>query len=624
VFLIFWTANGAARLVDPRYRDAWHHYEYLAEGFVQGHTYLSLAPDPELLKLKDPYDPDANAHFRLWDASLYQGRYFLYFGPTPALFMAAGRIISGYLVPQRLAVAAFAAAGLAGLTLLLRDIRGRFFPALSPVALGAILVVAFHVSWLPVTLQRPAAWELPIVASVALVWWSVYFLWRYHDSGGRARWAIAAGTSLALLVGSRITFVFAAGALSVFFLVPAPVGPRNTPRGWQGLAAAAIVVAGGVGLLVYNHERFGSWLEFGQRYQLWGLDPWGNQTRNLEAHFFSPAYFLFDLRGYLLSAPRLGPYFPFLHPAWPDERPAGYQGFADVYGILCVLPVHLAGLAACGWAWSNRNVCGARAAGLAVAASACASALTGMVLCLWGGICSRYITELLAGWTIATSVGLMSIFGSRAGPGRAIRVLATVAAIWSVACTWLASADFQGCMARANPGVYDAIAHALNYPSQWWARAMGIHFGPVELGIRIPGSSSDAGTVLLASGRPQWMNRLVVNRVDPGHVQLVLLENDRRMLVTPALPVGSGLLNIRLDAPWLYPPQAHPYWDGMAAGRALELQTLFSIQWGAEGVAAHSKCSVDPVAFEPLVNSGSPDEPNSPRVESLNPIATAQ
>jgi hypothetical protein len=619
VLLQFWIAGGAARLEDPRYRDAWHHYEYLAEGFLEGHTYLSVAPDPQLLRLKDPYDPDANAHFRLWDASLYKGKYYLYFGPTPALFMAATKVLSGHMVPQRLAVAAFAAGGLTGLALLLRDIRKRYFPALAPAALGAILIVAFFASWLPVTIRRPAVWEVPIVASVAFVWWSVYFLWKFHDSGRRVPWAVAAGASLAFLIGSRPTFVFAAGAISILFLMPSVPGAGITARWGAGLLAGAVVFAGGVGLLVYNYERFGSLLEFGQRLQLWGNDYWGIPIRNMFRNYYSASYLLFDARTYLFSTPRLGPYFPFLHPAWTDDIPAGHQGLADPYGILPMMPVHLAGIAACGWAWRNRSGPGTRAAALAVAAAVGASLLTGLVLFTAGGITSRYTTELLAGWTVVTSVGLMSVFGS---PGsRGARILAAVAACWSVATVSLASAEFQGCMAVANPRSYSFLAHALDYPSQWRIRGRGLRFGPADIDVRIPDSVSTKETVLVASGRPLWMNRLILNRVDGSHVRLVLLENHRQVLETPLLKVAGGSLRFRLDAPWLYPPPAHPYWDDVNPGTARELQTLYSIRWDTGAASAHAVCPVDPVAFEPLVNVRSPDEPDSPYVESVDTIA---
>jgi hypothetical protein len=625
VFLQFWIANGAARLQDPRYRDAWHHYEYLAEGFLQGHTYLSVAPAPQLLSLKDPYDPDANAHFRLWDASLYKGRYYLYFGPTPALFMAAAGILSGHVLPQRLAVAAFAAGGLAGLALLLRDIRKRHFPALSPAALGAILVVAFFASWLPVTIRRPAVWEVPIVASVAFVWWSVYFLWKFHDSGGRARWAVAAGAALAFLIGSRPTFVFAAGAISLLFLVPSAPGSRIAAKWGSGLLAGAVVLAGGLGLLAYNYERFGSLIEFGQRLQLWGNDYWGIPIRNMFRDYYSLRYILFDARIYLLSTPYVGPYFPFLHPAWTGDLPAGHQGLADPYGIVPMMPVHLAGIAACGWAWRNRSGSNSRAAALALAAAVCASLLTGLVLFTAGGVTSRYTTELLSGWTIATSVGLMSVFGSPkgTGPGRGVRVLVSAAMCWSVASVCLASAEFQGCMAIANPRAYAFLSHALDYPSQWMIRERNLTFAPVDLAVRIPDSTSTNEVVLVASGRPLWMNRFILNRIDRRHVQLVLLENHRRVLETSPLPLTGDLLRVRLDAPWLYPPPGHPYWDSLDPRAARERQTLYSIQWDGGAVHTNAVCPVDPVAFEPLVNFRSPDEPDSPYVESIDKVGTA-
>jgi hypothetical protein len=616
--LMFWIAGGAANLEDPRYRDGWHHYEYLTEGFLHGHTYLSVAPDPQLLRLKDPYDPLVNAHFRLWDGSLYRGRYYLYFGPVPALFMLPWRIAAGQEPPQRLVVAFFAAGGLAGLALLIWELRRRFFPETPPLVLGAILVVAFHAAWLPVILRRSAVWELAIVAAAAFLWWSLYFLWKFHESNGAARWAVATGVSLALLMGSRANCLFEAAAIALLLFVPvAGNAARGAPRKGTALIAAAIAFAGGAALLLYNHARFGSWLEVGTSYQLPGADYRGS-------HYFKLRYIPFNARTYLLSLPRFGPYFPFVHPFWSDELPGGYLHVEDIYGVLFMMPVHLAGFYACAWAWANRAAAGARAAVVTLAAAASATVLSGLVLFIMGGACSRYITELLAGWTVVTSFGLMAVLGApaRLRPGRGVRIVACAAACWSVACVWLASAEYEGCMARANPAAYAALAHAMDYPSQWWARARGIRFGPLEIAVRFPDSQAASQTVLVAAGRPQWMNRLVANRVDRDHVQLVLLENDRRILVTPAVPVTGGRLHLRLDAPWLYPPPAHPYWDAVEPSRALELQNLFSVRWDSGAAAVHSRCLVDPVSFEPLVNAGPPDEPGSPYVESANVITT--
>jgi len=160
--LLAWIANGAAALEGDR-TDAWHHYEYLVDGFLKGQTSLSVEPAPELLRLRDPYDPARNGPWRLWDASLYRGRFYLYFGPTPALVMLPWRVATGHHLPQRLAVAAFGAAGMAALALLIAGVRRRHFPGLGPCAAAGILIVAMCASWLPVTIRRPDVWELPLV-----------------------------------------------------------------------------------------------------------------------------------------------------------------------------------------------------------------------------------------------------------------------------------------------------------------------------------------------------------------------------------------------------------------------------------------------------------------------------
>jgi hypothetical protein len=608
----FWISNGVAPWDGDR-SNMWHHYEYLAEGFLHGHTYLSVEPAPELLRLKNPYDPAANAPYRLWDASLYNGKFYLYFGPTPALVMLPWRIATGHEIPQRLVAALFAAAGLAGLALLLLEVRNRLFPRLPGLVLAAIVVVSFHASWIPVTLRRSGVWDLPIVAATACAWWALYFLWKFHDSGGRTQWAAATGLALALLMGSRATFV--PGAMCVALLLLAPPGDTEgaRPRNWRGiLAGAAIAAAGGLALLAYNRVRFGSWTEFGLSYVMFGEDYRG-------IPFSSPRFVPFNAWTYLLSLPRLGPYFPFVHPFWSDDHPAGFVGFEEVYGVLYMMPVHLLGLVALAWAAASRGAPGIRAVRVTLAGALLVSASSAVILFCWAWACSRYTNELLAGWTVATSIGLMAVFDSDHPPrsGRWIRILAVASSCWTVAFVWLASAQFRGFMARTNPRTYAALAHVLDYPSLWSARAQGVKFGPMELAIRVPPSPDGTETALLASGRPQMANQLLLRRVDRGHVRLILVANEHTILATPDLDVPDGTLHVRLSAPWLYPPAAHPYWDALDPAGRQEGQTLFSIEWDSGRVYNHSGQFFDPVSFEPAVQGPSGDSPGMPYVESM-------
>ncbi len=609
----FWTSEGVAPWDGDR-SNVWHHYEYLAEGFLHGQTSLSLEPPPELLRLKDPYDPATNGPWRLWDASLYKGRFYLYQGPTPALvLMLPWRALTGRAMPQRLAVAAFAGLGIAGLALLLGGIRRRHFPELSPLCLAAVVVVAFHASWLPVTLRRSGLWDLPVVAAVACLWWSLYLGWKFLDSGGRPLWAAGCGLALALLLGSRVSYLFAAMGIVALLLAAAGLAGPGRPRLWRSaLPAVLLAAAGGVALLLYNRARFGNPFEFGLRYTMFGEDYRG-------LRFSNPAFIPFNAATYLFSVPEFGPYFPFLHPFWTGDLPKGFVGFEEMYGVLFMMPVHAAGLAGAAWALRRRAEPGARATVFAVSAGVLSSTLLAAVLFSWAWACSRFVGELLAGWTLATAVGLMAALGTPGGSfPRARRILAWGACIWSIACVWLASADFRGFMPETHPGTYATFAHVLDYPSLWAADLGGVSYGPVDLVVRVPAAGAGE-TALVASGRPQRANQVLLRRVDPAHAVVLLTENDHAVLTSPPIDVTGGTLRLTLTAPWLYPPLHHPYWDPIDPALASERQTLFALDWGTGSVRAHSTRWADPVAFEPAVRGASPSDPSRPWVESLKP-----
>jgi hypothetical protein len=146
----------------------------------------------------------------------------------------------------------------------------------------------------------------------------------------------------------------------------------------------------------------------------------------------------------------------------------------------------------------------------------------------------------------------------------------------------------------------------------------------VDLDVRVPPIPTAQGTVLLASGRPQRANQLVIDILRDAKVRLTLADNQHPVLVTPEIPVDGERLRLRVDAPWLYPPPESPYWDrvGDPAARP-DLQTLFSIKWGAGGASARSALSNDPTAFRPTVRTVSRTEPDSAYVASVVPASPA-
>ena len=477
------------------------------------------------------------------------GKFYLYFGPTPALLMLPWRVVFGHHLPQRLAVAAFASGGVAALALLIAGVRRRHFPGLSPLAAGGVLVVATCASWLPVTLRRPDVWELPITAACACLWWALYFLWRCLDSEDGGRWALAAGAAVALMLGSRPTDLFAGAVIiALMFDIRRPAD-RRLPL------AAAVAAAGGLALLAYNVARFGNPLEFGQSYQLWGTD-----ERSI-AHF-SLRYFRYNAGVYLFGLPDLSPYFPFVLAVPPGGEPAGHLVIDEVHGALVAIPVQLASLAALAWAWGSRRDPGAAALRRTICAAALSSAFAALILFSFAGAVTRYTTEIFAGSTVTTAIGLMAILGGpRGGPLRnVVRLLSICAGAWTVAYVALASAEQRILFRKENPSVYASAAHLLDYPSLWAARSQEAVFGPVALAIRVLPSASGTETVILSSGRQGMMNQLILERTDPGHARLVFTENDLTLVAaTPPLPIKGGLIVARVDAPWLYPPPQSPW-----------------------------------------------------------------
>jgi hypothetical protein len=625
--LLFWVANGIASM-ESRPGYAGHYYEYLVEGFLQGHTHLSVAPAPGLARLQDPYDPQQNAPFRLSDASLYHGKYYLYYGPTPAvILMLPWKVLTGRHLPERLAAVAFATLALAGLGLLLWEVRARHFPLLSGWALGAILFVAMHACWLPVTLRRPGFWELPHAAALACLWWTLYFLWRCRASGGRVGWALAVGTGLVLLVGSRPTFVFAAAAIALFAAlspgVPDPSRIRRPVRGRTILAVAVPLMLGGAILILYNVARFGRPGEFGQSYQLLNMN-------ELHVTHFQPAFFTFNLWIYLGSLPEFSPYFPFLKTVWPSALPAGYVGSEEMHGAFFALPVQFAGWIALVWAWRRRCETGIGALRATLVAGVGTSLFAAMILFSWGGAVSRYLTELTGGWTFASAIGLMVLFTPShsdrgAIPGgfllRMLRVLGILAAAWTVTYVWLASFEHGGLFRYTNPVAYARLARTLDYPSLWAARREGVVFGPAELTIAMPPFRGPESTALLSSGRPGMMDRLMLRRVDPDHVSLSLLENEAVIAEIPRLAVPGGTFRVQIEAPWLYPPPQHPYWDRFADPlERADRQTRFSLRAGDQSALAYSEIAFDATGLEPATPA--PNE-GAARVLSVRRLSKA-
>ncbi len=318
------------------------YFNLLADSFRQGQASLLVKPKPELLALEDPYDSTKNyLAYRVHDLSLYQGRYYLYWGPTPVLtlFLPARLLLPGDL-PERAAIVVYAFGGLVFSLLLLRWLVRRYLDG-SPswmLWFGGMALATGNV--MPFILRRPTVYEVAITAGFCFSMASIYLLLRGALADEPNFWRLAGGSGcLGLAIGARLS-TGVLGLLCVAVLVHL-VRPRWSGRRLDAVRLTAAVMGPvgvcGVLLLAYNQVRFGSFTEFGLRYQLNDLqldpDGLGHLSR-------SPYYYLF-------AAPRLDLAFPFVHlppPPFPQPELPGYL-LEPTGGLLTASPIALLALA---------------------------------------------------------------------------------------------------------------------------------------------------------------------------------------------------------------------------------------------------------------------------------------
>lgn len=301
--------------------DQQDYYNLLADAFRAGQLHLQVEPSAQLLALDDPYDPAQNAALRLHDASLYDGHYFLQWGPAPALllFLPARLLLPGDL-PATLAAAGLAFAGLACSAALLRFLVRRHAPA-APRWIVAAGVLALGTSGaVPFVLRRVAIYELSILSAYACLMAGLYLIATATSGELSARRIAAGSTFVGLAVACRASLVLPALALVALAWWVVRRGSLSSARAAAVILGPAAAI--GVLLAAYNAARFGNPLEFGNSYQLAGVD-----VRELPAN--RPANLLPGLFYYLLARAHMTLDFPFFHlpppPAFPAKLPDGYQ-----------------------------------------------------------------------------------------------------------------------------------------------------------------------------------------------------------------------------------------------------------------------------------------------------------
>jgi hypothetical protein len=346
ISIYFWTAwsNGANPVSISN-----SYYPLLARGLVNHHLYLDIEPRRELLELANPYDPVLNESYRLHDASLYHGKYYLYFGPTPAICLFVPYfLLTGHDFPQKIAVPLFCSAGfLFSVLLFLLVLSNTFRETSLWLKYGCLLSLGLA-NICPFLIRRPDVYEVAIACAFTFL--QLGFLLFYLAMRNAERsllWLVLASSSLGASVGARPNCVLAGGVFCALAIVLAGKRPL-VDRGWPvrppGKSKWAVVCSIGpmvlTGLLVawYNAARFGNPLEFGQRYQLAGVEM-GSFS------FFQLDNFAYDMWYNFFSPVSYRPEFPFVDAVQPKMFSSHQYGLEKVAGMFLVSPVTIFSLA---------------------------------------------------------------------------------------------------------------------------------------------------------------------------------------------------------------------------------------------------------------------------------------
>jgi hypothetical protein len=319
-------------------------YNLLTSAFLHGHTYLPITPPPGLLHLSDPYNPVQNAPYNsaYHDLALYHGHFYSAWGPTPVLTLFAPFRITGFRMSMSFAVAIYGFVGLLCAVRLLHLLVARFAPG-TPRWL--LLVATFGLALtnaLPFLLRRPVQYEVAISCGYCFEMAGLLLVMSAMLARPLGRWRLAWGSlCLGLAVGGRPTLVVG-GAV----LVAAALWEVRRRGGSYRVLAWALgpFVVCAVLLATYNQVRFGQLSNFGDRYELAGID----QTT---AKFYGLSYIVPGMFAYLFVPAHLALTFPhaFLRTAASDPftLPSNYIGAPGTTpaeptgGVFTTMPITL-------------------------------------------------------------------------------------------------------------------------------------------------------------------------------------------------------------------------------------------------------------------------------------------
>jgi tetratricopeptide (TPR) repeat protein len=216
----------------------------------------------------------------------------------------------------------------------MNSIRRLCFPQAGLASAALATIYLGLVPMIPIVLQRPDVWEVPITASYAFWMLSLLVLWAYLNGPPQA-WgaALCLSACVGLAVGCRPNTLLGASILVVplYRMARSAAGVQGSRLSAAMAALILPIAAIGACLAAYNYCRFGDAMEFGQKYQL-------NGELATSPEFFRARFIGYNFRIYFLHYQDWGGTFPFVRDAAVPNPPVGHAGVSGAVGVLTLLP----------------------------------------------------------------------------------------------------------------------------------------------------------------------------------------------------------------------------------------------------------------------------------------------
>lgn len=565
------------------------YYSMLVRGFMKGHTYLDYDADPALA---NP-DPAAQAKARfLLDGSYYRGHYYIYFGVTPAaLVLLPYRALTGCELDPRFIVMFASCTGfLFALATWKSLARERAVQMASGLQIALVAILAFGTA-VPLLLTRAMFYEVPISTGYALSMAGFYFLSRVLLKRGFPELnLIAASACMGLAVGCRPELVFNIPLLLAGAVLAVRSGKMDTKMGsgWVrailscGLPAAIV----GLGLAIYNFERFGSPTDFGFNYSTNDIT-WTHRT------FFSPAFIWPNIHWYYLTPPALSPYFPYVFPEEAYFGPAGYVWGEAFHGqfVFFVLAAFVGSSALLihKGRWGH--------SGVMIVLLFWAFLVAFATLCVSGVRADRYMVDFQPPLTLAVVLAATAAAhpAKGIGAGRLWRSILGVLSVITVAFNIFAGIEQFSAMKYLRKETYQPLEWWGNYPSHWLIKAGLLKVGPIKAKIELP-QEMKAPSVepIITIGTPELTDSLYMSLYPGGHFQL---SGDHHGFGGPSSKLMAADPNhtyaLTLDMGAFYPPLNHPYFARYTPIQAHLIKSRFHVELDGQPILNRNMSSFD-------------------------------